>query len=131
MIEPARIGGRVHGAGGDQRLDLGAEIEEVPLPRPEQRADADAIPREQHNAPRKIDQHESELTLEMGEQILAVLLVEMHDELGVAVGAKHVALGHKLGAPLREIEKFAIADDGNSPVLIEDRLMSVLQPENA
>ena len=88
VIEAADVGRRRHGAGGEQRLDLGAEIDEVALPRPVERADADAIAREEHDPLGEIEQREGELALQMREQILAVLLVEMHDQLAIAAGAE-------------------------------------------
>ena len=131
MIEPTRIGLRRHRAGRDQRFDLGTEIEEIAAPREEQGTDADAIPGEQHRPAREVDKHEGKLPFEEGEQLLAMLLVEMNDQLGVAVGAEHVALGLELDALLGIIEQLAIADDGDAAILVEDRLLAVLEPENA
>ena len=71
------------------------------------------------------------MTLKLGEQIFAVLLIEMHDELVVAMGAEHVTLGLELRLPLRVVEQLAIADDGNAAVLVEEGLPPVLKTENA
>ncbi len=87
MIEPARIDRWLHGARREQRLDLRSEVEAIALPRPMERADADAIAREQHEASREVDEHESELALEMLEQGLAMLFVEVDDHLRVGVAA--------------------------------------------
>ena len=50
VVEPARIGDGGNAAGGEQRLDLGAEVEPVALLRPVQRADADAVAGEEDRA---------------------------------------------------------------------------------
>ena len=68
-----------------------------------------------------------ELPLELGEHCLTVLLVEVHDQLGVGVGAKDVALGLQRGLALRVVEELAVEDDGNGPVLVEDRLAAVAE----
>src|SRR5206468_11017156 len=88
MVEPARIGPRHDGAGGDQRLDLGAEIEEVPLPRPEQGTNADSIARKQHDPAAEVDESKGELSLHVVDQLLAVLLIEMDDDLGIGAGGE-------------------------------------------
>ena len=81
----------------------------------------------QHDALGEVEQHEGELTLEMREQILAVLLVEMHDQLAVAAAAEDVAARLKLGLALGVIEQLAIADHGDGAVFVEDRLLAVTQ----
>ena len=96
-----------------------------------QRTDADAIPREQYNPLGEIEQHEGKLTLEMGEQILAVLLVEMHNQLAVATAAKNVSARLKLSLALRVIEQLAVADHNDGVVFVEDRLLAVTQSDNA
>ena len=47
------------------------------------------------------------------------------------MGAEHVALGLELDAPFGIIEQLAVADDGHATILVEDRLLAVLQPEDA
>ena len=96
-----------------------------------QRADADAVAREQHDALGEVEQHEGELALEMREQILAVLLVEMHDQLAVAAAAEDVAARLQLGLALGIVEQLAVADHGDGAVLVEDWLLAVTKPDNA
>ncbi len=131
MIEPARIGLRRHAARSQQRLHLGAEVEPVALPRPVQRTNAHAIAREKDGALREVDQRDGELPFELGEHALAVLLVEMHDELGVGVGAKDVTLGLQRGLALGIVEQLAVVDDGDGAVLVEDRLPAIAQADDA
>ena len=96
-----------------------------------QRTDADAVAREEHDPLGDVEQHEGELTLEMREQILAVLLVEMHDQLAVAAAAEDVAARLKLGLALRVVEELAVADHGDGAVFVEDRLLAVTQADDA
>ena len=131
MIEPLHIDRGRHGARGEQRLDLRGEVEDIALPRPMQRTDADAVAREQHDALGEVEQHEGELPLELREQILAVLLVEMHDQLAVAAAAEDMAARLQLGLALRVVEQLAVADHGDGAVLVEDWLLAVTKPDDA
>ena len=85
----------------------------------------------QHDALGEVEQHEGELPLEMREQILAVLLVEMHDQLAVAAAAEDVAARLKLGLALGVVEQLAVADHGDGAVLVEDWLLAVTKPDDA
>jgi hypothetical protein len=79
----------------------------------------------------EIDQDEGELALQMGEQILAVLLIEMHDQLAVAMGAEHMTPRLKLRLPLGIVEQLAVADDGDRAVLVENGLVAVRDTDDA
>ena len=63
VVEPARVGCGGYAARGQQRLDLGAEVDQVALLRPVQRADADAVAGEEDRAFREVDQRQRELAL--------------------------------------------------------------------
>src|SRR5262245_42853541 len=67
----------------------------------------------------------------MRKQILAVLLVKMHDQFGVAVGAEHMPLGFELCTPLGKIKELAVTDDRNAAILVENRLSAVMHPNDA
>ena len=56
-----------------------------------------------------------------------MLLVEVHDQLGVGVGAEDVAPGLQRGLALRVVEQLAVEDDGDGAVLVEDRLAAVAE----
>src|SRR5262245_16098101 len=66
----------------------------------------------------------------MREQILAVLLVEMHDQLAIAAGAKLMTSSLKLGLALRIVEQLAVAQHCDGTVLVENRLLAVAQPDD-
>ncbi len=131
MIEPPRIGFGPHGARGDECLDLGCEVDGVPLTRPEQRTDADAISPENDDAADEIDQGERELPFQIGKQTLPILLVEMDEDFAVAVGAEHVPLGFEVRPAFGIIEELAVADDGDGAVFVEDGLLAVLESDDA
>src|SRR5262245_50692170 len=59
-----------------------------------------------------------------------MLLIEMDNNLAVAVSAEYVALGLELGSPLGKIEQFSVADDDDASILAEDRLPSIAQTDN-
>ena len=46
VVDTARVGFRGNQSGGEQRLDLGGEQEQIALLRPLERADAEAIARQ-------------------------------------------------------------------------------------
>src|SRR5262245_11614121 len=131
VVEPMRVGDRLHRSGRDERLDLGAEIDGVALTRPEQRTDADAISRQNRDAARKIDQRKGELTFEMRKQLLAMFLIEVNQQLGIGVSAENMYLGFELRPPLGEIEEFPVADDGDAAVFVENRLSAVFDADDA
>ena len=131
MVESAWICPWHDRAGGDQRLDLGAEIKGVALPRPEQRANADPIARQQHDAASEVDQGKSELPLQMLEKSFAVLLIEMDDDLGVGARGKDVTLRLKLLLELGIVEQLAIEDDRDRAILVEDGLPAIAKTDDA
>ena len=67
----------------------------------------------------------------MGKQFLAMLLIEVNDQLGVAVSAKDMASGFEFRPPLGKIEEFSVADHRDGPVLVENRLAAVLDAHDA
>ena len=74
-----------------------------------ERADADAIACQDHHPLGEIEQREGKLALQMREQILAVLLIEMHDQLAIAAGAELMTPRLKLGLALRIVEQLPVA----------------------
>jgi hypothetical protein len=96
-----------------------------------ERADADAIACQDHHPLGEIEQREGKLALQMREQILAVLLIEMHDQLAIAAGAELMTPRLKLGLALRIVEQLAVARHGERAVLVDDRLLAVAQAYDA
>ena len=67
---------------------------------------------------------------ELREHAFAMLLVEVHDQLGVGVGAEDVALGPQLGLALGVVEQLAVEDDCDRAILVEDRLAPVAKADD-
>ena len=95
-----------------------------------QRADADAVAGEEDGALVEVDQRDGELAAQLLEDAFAVLLVEVDDDLGVGVGAEHVALGLQLRLALGIVEQLAVEDDGDALILVEDRLLAVAEADD-
>src|SRR6185437_3533881 len=64
-------------------------------------------------------------------QVFAVLLVKMHDQLGVAVGAEHMPFGFELRSPLGKIKELAVTHDRDAALFLEDRLSTVFHAGDA
>ena len=78
----------------------------------------------------EVDERQRELAAQLLEDALAVLLVEVHDDLGVGVGAEDVALGLQLRLALGIVEQLAVVDDGDGAILVEDRLLAVAETDD-
>ncbi len=62
---------------------------------------------------------------------LAVLLVEMDEDLGVAARLQHVAGGAQLALEVEVVVDLAIEDDADRAVLVPDRLRAALEIDDA
>ncbi len=70
----------------------------------------------------RIPEGDGEHAVQLGDEVLAVLLVEVDDDLGVGVGVETVAAGQQSGLEGREIEDLAVVDDPDRRVLVVDGL---------
>jgi hypothetical protein len=66
----------------------------------------------------------------MRKQILAVFLIEVHDELAIAMGAEDMATRLQLSLPLRIVKQLAIDHNCNRTILVEDRLPPIRESED-
>src|SRR5262249_37699958 len=130
-----RIGTRRNQARREQRLDLGREQNELairrPLPRPVERADAEAVAGKNELAPALVPERDGELAAQLLQHALAVILPQVWDELRVAVRAELMAFRHQLGSCLRIIEQLAGEDDRDRAVFVVERLSPVRQADDA
>jgi len=60
-----------------------------------------------------------------------MLLVEVHDQLTVALRAEDMPLSFEIRPPLGEIEQLSIADDRDAAILVEEWLSAVLYSHDA
>ena len=95
-----------------------------------QRANPDAVSSKKDGSLCEVDEHECELSVELFEHVLPMLLIKMHDCLGVGVGAEDMALSFERPFSLRVVEEFTIEYDRKGAVLIENRLATIEQADN-
>jgi len=65
------------------------------------------------------------------DEIIAPVLVEVDDDLGVGVGSEDVPPGEEVLLEVGEIENLAVVDDPDRPVLIGDRLLARFEVDDA
>ena len=100
------------------------------MPRPVERADAEAIAGQQQLLLAFVPQRDGELAAQLLEDAFAVIFIKMRDQFGVAMGAEVVPLRFELGLDFGIIEQFAVEDDGDGAVFIGDRLLAVREADD-
>lgn len=103
---------------GQQRLDFRGEQQPLALAGVEQRQNADPIPNQQQALAVFVPQRDGELAVQVLDEIIAILLVVMDDDFGVAVRAETVPRFQQDLAQFDVIENFAVERDPNGPVLV-------------
>src|SRR5690606_36471791 len=86
-----------------------------------------AVARQHELALTPVPQGHSPLAVEAVEGGLAPLLVGVHDDLGVALGAKAMSLREQLLAQLYVVEDLSVEHEPQRLVLIGQRLLPALQ----
>ena len=96
-----------------------------------ERADAETVAGQQQPLAARIPQRDRELAAQARERRLGVLLIEVRNDLGIAVRAEGVPTGLE-GRPLfRVVEQFAVVDDTDAAVFVMDRLLTISQADDA
>src|SRR5207237_9633495 len=93
---------------GKEGLDLGAEQQPARCGGVEERPDAGAVARQHQPPPREIPKGDGELAVEAVDEPLAVLLVGMHDDLGVRARMETMPGLLELAPPLELIAAPAV-----------------------
>ena len=88
-----------------------------------QRLHPEPVAREQQPLPLRVPEREREHPAEVLDAVVAVLLVEVHDHLGVAARGEPVALRLELGAQRAKVVDLPVEDDLDGAVLALLRLM--------
>jgi len=123
----------VHGGGAQPAPDRGMRQQRLQLRAPDELAvdlgeeellDADAVAGQQQTLTPIIPDREGEHAAQMGDAVVAPLLVGVDDRLGVGRGGEPVAVGLELLAQLPEVVDLAVEDDPDAPVLVGDRLIA-------
>ncbi len=107
-----------------ERLGLRGEGE-LPLgERVVKRFDAEGIARNDQPLGAAVPERQGKHALELLQERIALLLVEMDDDLGIAARGELVARLLETGPQLAEVVDLAVADDDEIAVLVADRLMA-------
>ena len=135
VVDAARVGPRLHHAGGEKRLDLRGEQQPFAvrrgLPGPVERTDAEAVAAEDDAPPLLVPQGDGELAAEVVEHPFLVVFPAVRDDFGVAVGGEAMAAAFQRRLLFRVVEQLAVEDDGDGAVFVEDGLPAVGQADDA
>ncbi len=113
------------------RLDLRREDHAGAALRVVQRLDAQAVARQEQLLVRRVPQREGEHAGEVGDHLLAPLLVTAQDHLGVGViGRESVPLGLQLGAELGRVVDLAVVDECQATVVRVDGLVAAVDVDD-
>src|SRR5262249_21617898 len=107
MVDPVRIEAPGQRRVGEESLDLRREPESPSVDRVEQRTDAEPIACEQQATPAPVPEREGELAVQALAERLAVLLVEVHEDLAVRVRVEAMAVLHEVLAEVWIVEDLA------------------------
>jgi len=119
LVHVARNGGVEQ-----QRLELARECHALPVVVIVERLDPDAIADEEQAAAVAVEQRERELAAQLVDEIVAVVLVQMEQQLGVPGAAQPVAAGHEGAAHVAPAVQLAVEHGPAGSVLVADGLMS-------
>ena len=115
----------------ENRLQLGRERDAAVDLRVVERLDAQAIAGQQQPLVPHVPDREREHAAQMVDAPRAVVLVEVDDRFGVAVGAERVAGAHELLVQLLVVVNLAVEHDADRAVLVEDRLLAAFEVDDA
>jgi hypothetical protein len=104
---------------GEKRLDLRAEEEAAVRHGVVEWLDADAVACEEQPLAARIPDRECEHPPQMAEHRFAVLLVEVHEGLGVGSRAVDVPARHQLRPQLSVVVDLSIEGDPDGAVLVD------------
>jgi hypothetical protein len=109
----------------EQRFQLGAEQQRAIVEQGVmQRLDGEPIPGEEQRVAVPIPQRKGEHSAEALDAVLAPRLPRMDDDLGIALGAEHMAERHQLRNQLLVVVDLAVVDHDHRAVLVEQRLLA-------
>ncbi len=127
LVEADRVDGALDGGVFEDRLDLRAEDQQVAGVRVEERGHAEVVPGAEEEALATVVQDHGELPVEAGDEVGAVLLVQVRYDFGVAGTLEHVPLGDEFGAQLALVVDLAGGHRDDAAVLAVHRLLSAVE----
>ena len=95
------------------------------------RFDSQAIARQHEALLPDVPDGEGEHAPQVIDAAWAVVLVQMNDGLGVALGAEPMAVSHQLAMQFLVVVDLAVEDDPHGPVFVEHRLLSAFEIDDA
>src|SRR5439155_7045897 len=96
-----------------------------------ERLNSAAVSRSQKPAIAGIPYNKGEFSIEPMDKIHTMLLVEMNDDFGVRMGAETMALIDQFFSQLFVVVNFTIESDADGAVLVVERLVSLLEVDDA
>ena len=99
--------------------------------RVEERLLADAVARQQQRLAPRVPQGEGEHAVQAPDAVGPVLLIEMDDDLGIALGRERMPARAKLRAQFPIVVDLAVEDDGHGPILVVHGLIARGQVDHA
>src|SRR5579875_1588257 len=117
-------------AGFQQRFDLGAEDQALPIPIVVEGLFAVAVTRSQQALPFSVPQREDKHTAQVRHAFVTVFLIGMYNHLSVAIRRKLMPARLQALFERLIVINFAIEDDQYALILIENRLMAPRQVDN-
>src|SRR5206468_11176748 len=106
----------------EDRLHLRREDEPLVEPREIERLYPETVPRGDEQASRPVVEQERELAPQLLQERQPVLLVEIDDDLGVALRLEVITLGFERASDPLEIVNLAVGDQDDAAVVAFERL---------
>src|SRR5713226_10519012 len=108
----------------EQRADLRCEPDSIPVLCPEERLLPDPIARTEETARTNIPNRKREHSPKAVHHLVAILLVEMNENLRIASRREAMAEAQELIPQSQEVIDLAVHDNDDGPVLVENRLVT-------
>src|SRR4051794_38056696 len=121
----------MNGLACKERLDLRREKKAPAVVGPVERLDPDSVSRDDQLAFASVPDHECEHPAQPRDTIFSVLLVGVHDDLGVAVRSKAMPLSFKFVAQLGEVVDLTVQSYDDRAILVRDRLVATCDVDDA
>jgi isopentenyldiphosphate isomerase len=109
----------------------GSEDEQAINDRVVKRVNAEMIARQKEAPVLTIVNHKRKLSIDLVEEVDAVLFVQMKQDFDIRTGAEVMSFLHQRFLQLDVVEDFAIAEQHHGTVFVVDRLVATLQIDDA
>src|SRR5207249_4662088 len=116
---------------GKQRLDLRGEPEPIALVHVEQGLDPQPVSGQEERLSVSVPEREREYSAQVLDTRLAVILIQMYQDFGVAFGLKPMPLCYERVAQLPKIVDLSVHHYAHRSALVPDRLASARHVNNA